>query len=416
MGVKAVVSVLLIVIVVSLLVITLLVYSNNYYYGDVDINTVVAKEIKSINPNRYVSKMNRMLTSQGMQCRKMSYTDTDKSLIKWYLELIDKYSVFHRDGVRKLQSGKSSDVKTLTWHCSNAYLCGGLGYRLLGITTNLLFAMATNRVLLLKWDKTSAEHTYLLPSTIDWRYPKDALNGSSQDLGSFHVGSIQTFTKEMIKSLTGNTMHIQMLYNHIHKADEILPKLNGTSLLEVDVSHHNNLRLVHSVSFMYMFRINKKLHSFAIKVRNKLNLHGEKYVALHIRTGNFNDTLVEHPKTKRFATSSRVTKAIECAMKQADEHIGPNSAIAVVSDSASLKQTIAKDYTRVRVLDNEIVHVDKTEELDKSGMLGTWQDVIIMAEAYIVVYSHSSFPLLSLAMCGVPKERIFDFRHCSQPP
>ena len=418
MGVKTVVSVLLIVIVVSLLVIALLVYSNNYYYGDVDINTVVAKEIKSINPNRYVSKMNRMMTSQGMQCRKMSYTDTDKSLIKWYWELIDEYSVFHRDGVRKLQSGKSNDVKTLTWYCSNAYLCGGLGYRLLGITTNLLFAMATNRVLLLKWDKTSAENTYLLPSTIDWRYPKDALNGSFQDLGSFRMGSMKTFKKNMIKSLTGNTMHIQMLYNHVHTADVILPKLNGTSLLDVDLSQQNNLRLVHSVSFMYMFRINKRLHSFANKLRNKLNLHGEKYVALHLRTGNFNDTLVEHIQGKRFETSlsCRVTKAINCALKQADEHIGPNSAIVVVSDSASLKQTIAKNYTRVRVLDNEVVHVDKTKELDKSGMLGTWQDVIIMAEAYIVVYSHSSFPLVSFAMCGVPKERIFDYQDCSQPP
>ena len=45
-------------------------------------------------------------------------------------------------------------------------------------------------------------------------------------------------------------------------------------------------------------------------------------------------------------------------------------------------------------------------------MLGTWQDLIIMAEADIDVYSRSSFPLLSLAMCGVPKERIVNFMYC----
>ena len=67
----------------------------------------------------------------------------------------------------------------------------------------------------------------------------------------------------------------------------------------------------------------------------------------------------------------------------------------------------------MKVLDNEIVHVDKTKKLDKSGMLGTWQDLIIMAEAEVVVYDHSSFPLLSLAMCGVPKERIVSFMDCS---
>ena len=408
MGVKTVVSKLLIVLVASVLVITLI---KSYYYVNVDINTVVARET---NLNRYESKMNRMVTLQGIQCKNISYTKADKSLIKWYSELIDEYSLFHREGVRKLHNGQSSDVRTLTWHCSDAYLCGGLGYRLLGITINLLFAMATNRVLLLKWDKTSAENAYLLSSTIDWRYPKNTLNGSFQDLGSFHAGSIEIFRKEMIKALTGSAMHIQMLYNHVRSVDVILPQLNGTSFLDVHLSRPNNLRLIHSVSFMNLFRINKKLLLFANKVRNKLNLHGERYVALHIRTGNFNDTLVENPNIKRYATSyTMITKAINCATKQANKHIGPNSAIVVVSDSASVKQSLTKRYARVKILDNEIVHVDKTEELDKSGMLGTWQDLIIIAEAHIVVYYHSSFPLLSLAMCGVPKERIVNYMYCS---
>ena len=410
MSVKTVVSVLFTVIVASLLVIILMVYYNNYYYGDVDISTLVAGEI---NPNPYVLKMNRMLTSQGIRCRNISYTDPDKSIIKKYWELIYKYSLFHREGVRKLHNGQSSDVRTLTWYCSDAYLCGGLGFRLLGITTSLLFAMATNRVLLLKWNKASAENTYLLPSTIDWSFPKDTLNGSLQDLGSFNDRPLKIFQKKMIKSLTGNTMHIQMLFNRVGQVDEILPQLNGTSLLDVHLSQPNNLRLIHTVSFMNLFRISKKLRSFANKVRNKLNLHGERYVALHIRTGYFNGTYIEKPKAKRYATSYKISKAIKCATKQANKHIGPNSAIVVVSDSASVKQSLAEKNARVKVLDNEIVHVDKTEKLDKSGMLGTWQDLIIMAEADIVLYDHSSFPLLSLAMCGVPKERIVNFMDCS---
>ena len=408
MGVNTVVSVLFIVIATLSLVITLNVYYN-YYYGDVDIDPVVAGEI---NPNRYESKMNRMVTSQGLQCRKILYKDTDMSIIKMYWELIDKYSLFHREGVRKLHNGQSSDVRTLTWYCSDAYLCGGLGYRLLGMTTHLLFAMATNRVLLLKWNKTSVENTYLLPSTIDWRYPKDTLNGSLQDLGSFNAVPLKIFQKKMVKSLTGNTMHIQMLFNQIHSVDKILPQLNRKSLLDVHLSRGNNLRLFHTVSFLNLFRINEKLLLFANKVRNKLNLHGEKYVALHIRTGYFNGTFIESSREKRYATSYKIRKSINCATKKANEHIGPNSTIVVVSDSASVKQSLAKKYARVKVLDNEIVHVDKTKEFGESGMLGTWQDLIIMAEADIVVYDHSSFPLLSLAMCGVPKERIVDFMYC----
>ena len=105
----------------------------------------------------YVSEMNEVMMSQGIQCEKNSYTKAHQKQLMQYWKLVSNYKIFHRNGVRKLHSGKSSEVRTLTWHCDSTYKCGGLGYRILGIVANLLFAIATNRVLLLKWDKTSAE-------------------------------------------------------------------------------------------------------------------------------------------------------------------------------------------------------------------------------------------------------------------
>jgi len=66
-------------------------------------------------------------------------------------------------------------------------------------------------------------------------------------------------------------------------------------------------------------------------------------------------------------------------------------------------------YSRVKILDNVPVHVDKITELSNNEMLGTWEDFIIMAEAHIIVYHHSSFPMLAMAMCGVPGKRVVDF-------
>ena len=79
--------------------------------------------------------------------------------------------------------------------------------------------------------------------------------------------------------------------------------------------------------------------------------------------------------------------------------------VVVVSDSISVKQRLAKQYSRVKALDNLIVHVDKTVKLDNNGMLSTWQDIIIMAEAHLILYHNSAFPLLSIAMCGIPRDR-----------
>jgi len=86
--------------------------------------------------------------------------------------------------------------------------------------------------------------------------------------------------------------------------------------------------------------------------------------------------------------------------------------VVVVSDSVSTKQKLAKMYSRVKILDNVPVHVDKTVKLDSNEMLGTWQDIIIMAEAHIIVYHHSSFPMLAMAMCGVLGNRVVDFKAC----
>jgi len=104
---------------------------------------------------------------------------------------------------------------------------------------------------------------------------------------------------------------------------------------------------------------------------------------------------------------------MDCAIKQADEHIGPDGVVVVLSDSVSTKQNLAKLYSRVKILDNNVpVHVDKTVKLDNDEMLGTWEDLIIMAEAHIIVYHHSTFPMLAMAMCGVLGNRVVDFKTC----
>ena len=45
-------------------------------------------------------------------------------------------------------------------------------------------------------------------------------------------------------------------------------------------------------------------------------------------------------------------------------------------------------------------------------MLGVWQDTTIMARALVLVKQWSSFPDISIAMCGMPSSRIVNYAKC----
>ena len=408
MNTKYIIQVLFVVIIMALLVITVIVYYNDYWNSWNSSPVEFGNEF-GISPDHAMSEMSSMMTSQGIQCENMLYTKKDTIQLKVYWELINKYKLFHIDGVRKINSGKSSEVRTLTWHCTSAYDCGGLGYRIYGITASLLLAIATDRVLLLKWDKTSLENTFLLPNMIDWRYPNDYLNGSFKDLGRFYGPDVKSKMENMVAPLVGNTTHLLMLYNRLTSMERLIQRLNKAEMDNLNLSQANNLQLFQEVSFMSLFRISKELKLFADIIHNKLHLHGKRYVALHLRTGKIDRNI----QRERFISMFNDTSlAAQCAIRQADKLIGPDGIVVVVSDSAAVKQRLAKKYSRVKILDNAIVHVDKAKKLDNNGMLGTWQDIIIMAEAHVLLYHQSAFPVVSIAMCGLPKERIFDFQSC----
>ena len=126
------------------------------------------------------------------------------------------------------------------------------------------------------------------------------------------------------------------------------------------------------------------------------------------------DLYITKSKT-RFASSLYNWKhATKCAIQQANNLIGPDGVVVLLSDDEEAKKMLSSKYQQVKVLDNQIVHVDKTAHLTNSSMLDTWQDVLIMAEASLVVHGNSSFPEVAFAFCGMPIPRTicYDYHRC----
>jgi len=362
----------------------------------------------------------KSLPSGDLNCEESQRTVEDQRIANIFNALLPEYTLFHNEGIRLLQSGQINDVRTLTWYCADTYVCGGLGTRFRGFMVTLIFAILTNRVLLLRWDHPSAENLYLLPNKVDWQYCNFTLKlaESFKDLGiikKLHIAheTYKYVIDEFIDTVVGTTSHVQVHYNPIYHIVPILcriinnlhnPKLSTSDI--TDMFGSSNYLIVESLSYNFLFRFNRELQLFANEVRNNLNLHGKKYIAVHLRTGQFDGSDLVETRQRFHSSLSDVRFTVECAIKQADKYIGPDGPVIIVSDSSEIKQMMSKEYSRTVILENNVlVHLDRSKNVTKEGMLGIWQDIIIMAESHIIVMRPSSFPLISTAVCGITRTR-----------
>jgi len=378
--------------------------------------------------NQWTTGPEHLTGVNGLSCETSACIGTDCNYLSYLWEMTHLYASFHSDGVKKIREGKSSSVRTLTWYCGGLNSCGGLGYRFQGMTVTWLLGMLTGRVILFKWSHESTVNKHLMPNMIDWRYPDYKLEGTSFDVGNFadfmeHFGArnFVKYNRKLLEAVTGNITHVEAHYNLLECINHLIFKVGlhyklpignipGIKLPSPPRFHH---KLTESVGILSMFNFTNKLKSY---IRNvQLHLHnvtnGSKYIALHLRTGRFDD-LFEPKIQKRTAHRSDWKIAADCALKQADKHIGPNSIVLVVSDSTEAKNWLVQEYFRVRTFDTKIVHLDMSTTIDEEGMLGVWQDITTLAQALILVKHISTFSDIPAAMCGIPSQRIIDYTNC----
>ena len=328
------------------------------------------------------------------------------------------YAKFHQEGVANINRGRSDLVKTLIWYCPDRS-CGGLGYRFRGIIFNLFIAMFTNRVLILDWQDVSAEVEYLRPNRIDWRWQHLPLIGRKEALGNF-VKNRKTYPGKFMSLVRDpKIQHLKAHYNaHIKFVSALMSKDPS-----IASQFHNNLfkalishkPVIDAFAMNYLFKFTDRLLEYSNNIRQ--NIGHVSYVALHLRTGQF-DNLQISDSSHRFDSGVKQWKeALDCAVQQAATTIGPQGVVLVVSDSYKAKAWASKTYgNKVKILNTTIVHVDKSSDLRESdeGMLGIWQDLITLGEASTLVMKASTFPELAMALCALTPSRVIDYTTCKQ--
>ena len=389
-----------------------------------------------------------------------------------FKEALERYREFHHEQVRALRGMRKGSVskvapRTLTWVCDYGNSgkkegCGGLGDQLPRITLFLLMAMVSDRVFTVKWDENFKKTThYLLPNAIEWSYFDETL-GMCSDRGNTeftdrcsHITFSKTsltwdswsqddwaafgkvlFSPEPHVTVVGrvNVGSMMIADNEFVQPNTLMRKrledIGVTKILALDMDNkidftYDKVWFTYSriwytapwfymsrLIFHYLFRLSPEI---AMKANVTQRLLGQKYLAVHLRTGfqgNFfqgRDKMStwNYKNWKMFPEKRSWKYIMDHAITLANERLGENSNIFLATDSGVAKDWIVETYgERIIVANITIIHSGKlATQADCQGSLGLWVDFYLLGHAHYLVHGSSSYALSASMLCAMPPLR-----------
>ena len=337
-----------------------------------------------------------------------------KKYTKFLLALAE-YATFHSN---------ASNVRKLIWKCGPGGICGGLGDRLRGIAFTLLLAVLSRRKLLLYWGMPNGEQIYLKPNIINWIPEKSDVSnltvysvmhsaGAELDRAVKAIGQ-----NNLMKVSLHTNLELELINNQTNKPQWLIDGLKQTGLNTLTNKEINQL---FGIAIRYLFVFRDDVIPKVNDAKHSMGVDGQKYVAIHVRTGFVGSNLVQSERARKCIRKKKQwEQMLNCGVSVANSNLGQNSSIFLATDSKLVKDLAAKMYgSRFKTLDVVLTHVDCVDkELGpkREGLMSAWVDFILLAQSYAQVraggdwVSGSGFDLGSSHLCGLPSNRRFNGR------
>ena len=342
-----------------------------------------------------------------------------------------QYIGWHKKRVKELSKSKRgiSDERTLVATCPHPR-CGGYGSQMFRLGFAFVLAVATERLLLLKWPENPALRSQLQDVRLDIFSPR-TFDWSAFD-NDIHIDEVPTPKSTFCADvLSPNTK--TMLYDiSVWRASEMK---NCTMYLDyVNVStldgakiRTSKFRANFNISPLFilirmLFKFGEPVRKVETKFWELQGLKGNvEYAAVHIRTGVFDSGINESSKhnEKLFVTTKdEWKKQIECALKIKEEkHI--DAPLFLASDSTDCKNWAKETYKhKIITLDVIPKHVakakyersKKTPEDYKQEAVNNVADLALLAHAQLFFPSSSSFSRLSSYLGALASKQVYRCR------
>ncbi len=327
-----------------------------------------------------------------------------------FIDLLVEYSHFHKH---------QPTTRVLVWKCLKGEICGGFGDRLKGITLTLALAMFSRRKLFINWERDTTLQ-YLEPNLIDWNSQhigtSEFQNTSTSTL--FYSNSNKKNWEKFLQQIHGDVPHIvlgtnldlQIPLNYLDTGQKWLKKsFTLAGLVDLSIYEINS---VLGLAFRYLFKVDPMIIKEVESAMRVLQINDTPFLGLHLRAGFVGSPTLDENHQKIIKNTSRWMEAFECAVHQADTHIGNNSLIYFATDSNRAKEmAIDKFGLRFRSLDMELIHIDHSKGKLDEGIINMLVEMLILSQSYVHIRALSGFSYVSETLCSIPAERVYHGAH-----
>ncbi|GAA5845246.1 hypothetical protein JCM9279_004815 [Rhodotorula babjevae] len=341
---------------------------------------------------------------------------------------LDKYESMHAE----MLEGKR-DPKFISYHCEQGINCGGLGDRLLGMTSAFFFGLITQRAFLAEWQSPVPLDVIFDSPHVNWshssftadRHPvlgQKRLAASAADLDIIHFDRLSVdatfgtvswnpklgrkptpgferrdlaYQSPWIKMYTNRGMiYRSFKYKHLQKSIDRLGLDPTTAFACIS---------------QYLFKPKPPALDLITQYTSVLALPTVFSVGIHVRTG---DQSMRDPEYDKVNTVKRHVSFFRCARELGETYARKDQRVVfyLVTDSAHLKQDAQ------RVLGNKLVTTDMVPQHvhQKSGhvdgvMTAVVEDWILAKADMLVATQDSGFGKLASFMMAKPNATVTIF-------
>ncbi|GAA5904303.1 hypothetical protein JCM8208_006830 [Rhodotorula glutinis] len=341
---------------------------------------------------------------------------------------LEKYETMHAE----MLEGKR-DPKFISYHCEQGINCGGLGDRLLGMTSAFFFGLITQRAFLAEWQSPVPLDVIFDSPHVNWshssftadRHPvlgQKRLASSAADLDIIHFDRLSVdatfgtvswnpkigrkptpgferrdlaYQSPWIKMYTNRGMiYRSFKYKHLQKSIDRLGLEPTTAFACIS---------------QYLFKPKPPALDLITQYTSVLALPTVFSVGIHVRTG---DQSMRDPEYDKVNTVKRHVSFFRCARELGETYARKDQRVVfyLVTDSAHLK------HDAQRVLGNKLVTTDMVPQHvhQKSGhvdgvMSAVVEDWILAKADMLVATQDSGFGKLASFMMAKPNATVTIF-------
>lgn len=303
------------------------------------------------------------------------------------------YANFHND----VLSGKQK-AKYLVYWCTSRP-CGGHGNRIDGITTLLVLAMLTKRVLLIKMTYPIDINDYVLPNAIQWNHPLPANLKSKQYylLYTHYYRHYQEFELDLLDPNGVDVMIARIQWGFYYHLIMFHDSLIAGMISKFSLKTQYDMFFLYGCAFSYLFKYHPEVTEEINSIQSKLGLETGKYISMNVRSClhdacRYNLLHLKYPWSPTFDCAQKAAKVLA---KKLNVSSVP---IFLTTDEPAVTKYAQETYG------NQIVpstapffHIDKAQytgpnanTLNRKGFIGILADVEICARAAVLVRSMRS--------------------------